>query len=183
MRIISGQNRGQKLLGPKDDRVRPTIDRVKEAVFSSISQVIQDRIVVDLFAGTGSLGLEALSRGAKQCFFVDISKESLALIRHNIQVCDQGVNSIVINEDWQTALAHLDKKAHIFFLDPPYGDSMIVPVIEQIQQLNKLEGDGIIIAEHDIQTPLPDSILNLEKYKEKKYGQVIISLYGFKEKK
>lgn len=169
--------------GPKDDRVRPTIDRVKEAVFSSISQVIQNRIVVDLFAGTGSLGLEALSRGAKQCFFIDVSKESVALIRHNIEVCNQEENSRVINEDWKTGLAYLDKKAHIFFLDPPYGGAMIVPALEEIQRLDKLETDGVVIAEHDVQTPLPESILNLEKYKEKKYGQVIISLYGFKEEK
>lgn len=112
MRIITGEYRGRRLETPIGYDVRPTTDKVKEAVFNLLMNEIWDSVVVDLFAGTGNLGLEALSRGAKRCYFCDNSRESLKLIKTNIEKCRAQDKSIVLAGDYMKALSRIREKVH-----------------------------------------------------------------------
>lgn len=148
MRIITGEYKGRKLESPKDNSIRPTTDKVKEAIFSIIAFDVPGAVCVDLFAGTGNLGLEALSRGAARCYFGDKSRESLALVRKNIAICGAQDKSIVMAGEYQKVLSSIREKADIFFLDPPYRDGLMQDCISLITENELLAEDGIIIAEH-----------------------------------
>ena len=127
MRIITGDFKGRRLEMPENYNIRPTTEKVQEAVFSIIAGNLEDAVCVDLFAGTGNLGLEALSRGAKKCYFGDNSRESLALIKRNIAMCRAEDRSRVMPGDFEKVLARLgekDEKIDIFFLDPPYREGL-----------------------------------------------------------
>jgi len=177
MRIIAGKFKGRKLYSPKDDNIRPTSDKVKEAIFSMIGEYLDDAAVIDLFSGSGSLGLEALSRGAKICYFCDNSAESLKLIKSNIDVCGADESSHIFTGDYKKALSKVTEKADIIFLDPPYGEVFFDKCFEKICEYGVLKEGGLIVAEHGKETPLPDKVLNFGKIKEKKYGAVTVSLY------
>ncbi|MCI8631293.1 MAG: 16S rRNA (guanine(966)-N(2))-methyltransferase RsmD [Firmicutes bacterium] len=178
MRIITGEYKGRRLESPKDRSIRPTTDKVKEAIFSIIAFDIPDAVCVDLFAGTGNLGLEALSRGAARCYFGDKSRESIAIVRKNINMCGAQDKSIIMAGEYQKVLASLREKADIFFLDPPYKDGFTEDCISLIAENDLLAEDGIIIAEHSKDEKLPDEIAGFTKIKERKYGAIIISIYG-----
>lgn len=178
MRIITGEYKGRRLESPKDRSIRPTTDKVKEAIFSIIAFDIPDAVCVDLFAGTGNLGLEALSRGAARCYFGDKSRESIAIVRKNINMCGAQDKSIIMAGEYQKVLASLREKADIFFLDPPYKDGLTEDCISLIAENDLLAEDGIIIAEHSKDEKLPDEIAGFTKIKERKYGAIIISIYG-----
>lgn len=178
MRIITGEYKGRRLESPKDNSIRPTTDKVKEAIFSIIAFDVPGAVCVDLFAGTGNLGLEALSRGAARCYFGDKSRESLALVRKNIAICRAQDKSIVMAGEYQRVLSSIREKADIFFLDPPYRDGLMQDCISLITENELLAEDGIIIAEHGKDEKLPDEIAGLSKIKERKYGAIIISIYG-----
>lgn len=178
MRIITGEYKGRKLESPKDNSIRPTTDKVKEAIFSIIAFDVPGAVCVDLFAGTGNLGLEALSRGAARCYFGDKSRESLALVRKNIAICGAQDKSIVMAGEYQKVLSSIREKADIFFLDPPYKDGLMQDCISLITENKLLAKDGIIIAEHGKDEKLPDEIADFTKIKERKYGAIIISIYG-----
>lgn len=178
LRIIAGDLKGRKLTSPKDDKVRPTSDKVKEAIFSMIADTYYDEVVIDLFAGTGNLGLEAISRGAKRCYFGDKSRESLSLIKENITYCKVEDQSIIIAGDYEMVLKRISEKAQIIFLDPPYKDGLMIGCMNLIDQLDLLEEDGLIVAEHSIKEVLPEQIGRFEKIKEKRYGKIGVSIYG-----
>lgn len=180
MRVISGKARGLKLNPPKDQSVRPTTDRVKESLFNIINSYVMDSNVLDLFAGSGSLGIECLSRGAKHCVFSDLSKESIKIIQSNIKKARVERDSTVINKDYKNAISDMGiKKAKfdIIMLDPPYYEGLFVDCIERIDDNNILSEDGIIVVEHDKKDELPDEIGNIVKTKEKKYGITVLSFY------
>lgn len=177
MRIISGKMKGRKLISPKNDDVRPTADKVKEAVFSMIGEHLKDAVIFDLFAGSGCLGLEALSRGAKTCYYCDNSTGSIRLIKENIKICGADSQSEVFVGDFKKALSKAKEKADVIFLDPPYEAGLIVPCIEAISELDILNDSGLIVCEHGKKEALPDEIFGFYKYKEKKYGSVIVSIY------
>lgn len=178
MRIITGEYKGRRLESPRDNSIRPTTDKVKEAIFSIIAFDVPDAVCVDLFAGTGNLGLEALSRGAARCYFGDKSRESLALVRKNIGICGAQDKSVVMAGEYQKVLSSIREKADIFFLDPPYRDGLMEDCISLIAENGLLAEDGIIIAEHGKEEKLPDEIAGFSKIKERKYGAIIISIYG-----
>lgn len=178
MRIIAGEYKGRKLETPSDDRVRPTTDKVKEALFSIINPYIIDAVCVDLFAGTGNLGLEALSRGAAKCYFCDNSKASLSLINKNIEKCKAQDYSIVLPGDYTSNLSRIPEQADIIFLDPPYDNGLYDNCFMLIEENNLLNEDGIIIAEHSVSLDLPETIYGFNKIKERKYGSIILSIYG-----
>lgn len=179
MRIITGDYRGRKLEAPMGNDVRPTSDKVKEAVFNIIQQEIRDAVCVDLFAGTGSLGLEALSRGAKKCYFCDNSRESINLVKTNIKKCGAENKSVVLAGDYTKALARVRDKADIFFLDPPYSAGLYEKCFELIETLDLLSGDGLIIAEHGVRDFLPEQIGTFQLVKERKYGKIMVSIYRY----
>lgn len=176
MRIISGQSRGRKLKTLEGMNTRPTADRVKESLFNIIGNNIVDSKVLDLFAGSGALGLEALSRGASECVFVDSSKDAINIIKENIKLCRQEVNSRVINDDYMLALKLVsNKKFDFIFVDPPYSKGIEIKVLENVE--NILADEGIVIVETDQADILPDEVNNLIKYDARKYGRTIISFF------
>ncbi len=178
MRIITGEYKGRRLETPKDNSVRPTSDKVKEAIFSIIAFDVAESVCVDLFAGTGNLGLEALSRGAKRCYFGDKSRESIALVRRNVNSCGAQEKSIILLGEYQKVLSSLKEQADLFFLDPPYRKGLMIDCIEKIAQGGLLRQNGLIVAEHSKDEVLPDIISGFSKLKERKYGTIIISIYS-----
>ena len=178
MRIIAGFYKGRRLYTPNDRNIRPTTDKVKEAIFSMIAPNIEDAVAVDLFAGTGNLGLEALSRGAAHCYFGDNSRESINLIKQNIVYCNASNVSTIYAGDYAKVLEKIKQKADVIFLDPPYREGLMLDCLSKITELDLLAEDGIIIAEHGAKEDLPEKIYGLVKQKEKKYGTITISIYS-----
>lgn len=178
MRIIAGEFKGRRLFTPKDSKVRPTTDKVKESIFSMIAPYLEDAIVIDLFSGTGNLGLEALSRGASRCYFGDKSRESLELTRQNIAYCKQEGSAVTILGDFEYVLRKISEKADIIFLDPPYQKGLLTSCFELISEHSLLSTEGIIVAEHGAKDQMADELFGFTKIKEKIYGTIAISIYG-----
>ena len=178
MRIISGNLKGRVIKGYDIEGTRPTMDRVKESIFSSIQGYVTDSIVLDLFAGTGNLGFEAISNYAKECYFVDKNKKCTSLINDNIKLFNID-NAKVINDDYKGALDSLNKfdiKFDIVFLDPPYKNNDYIDYsVEYIVKNNLLNEDGIIICEYD--NTINTSYDELEVIKDKKYGDKFVLVF------
>jgi len=178
MRVITGDFKGRLLKAPKGRDIRPTADKVKEALFSMIGGYIEDAVVVDLFAGSGALGLEALSRGARICYFCDNAPESLKLISANIGICGAGRRSAVLAGDFEKTLLILPEKADIILLDPPYKKEFAERCLMMISEHKRLKERGVIVFEHGADELLPDEAAGFIKIKEKKYGAIRLSLYS-----
>lgn len=184
MRVISGKARGHALKAPKGQHTRPTADRVKESIFNIIQTKIFGSIVVDLFAGSGNLGIEALSRGAKKAYFIDNSKNSIQSINENLKKTALSNNSEIIHGDVLKGIGRLHTlgiKAHIIFLDPPYSKGFIEPTLETIFSSNILKQNGIVIVEHNAKDTVPNNIHTLTKYRTSLYGDVAVSFYQLEE--
>ncbi len=177
MRIITGKFKGRKLYTPKDRHVRPTSDRVKEAIFSMLGDTITDNRVLDLFAGTGSLGLESLSRGASHCVFVDNNRDSIQLIKDNINHLGASKESTVISGDYRIALNQVKDPFDLIFIDPPYHVEEIEDILLTIDKKGLLEEDGAIVVERDHRHTLPDEVGSFRTTKSKKYGTTHITFY------
>lgn len=181
MRIVAGEFKGRKLEMPENYDIRPTSEKVKEAIFSMIAGNIPDAVCVDLFSGTGSIGLEAISRGATKCYFCDNSKTSLEITKRNIGKCKAEDRAMVISGDFEKGLSMIsdrESKVDIIFLDPPYKEGLYERCFEMISNLNCLADDGIIVAEHHSKDLFAENISGFEKLKEKKYGSIGITIYG-----
>lgn len=171
MRVISGKYKGKILQGFNIEGTRPTMDRVKESVFGSIQSYLKDSICLDLFAGSGSLGIEALSNGASKCYFVDCNKEILKILENNLNNVE---HSYIIKGKYDIALEKLkNEKFDIIFLDPPYKYNLITPSINYIIKNDMLNNNGLIICEYETE----DINCNLSIIKEKKYGFKNIRIY------
>ena len=177
MRIIAGKMKGRKLLTPINDDVRPTADMVKEAICSMIDGYLEGAVIVDLFAGSGNIGLEALSRGAKVCYFGDYSAESIKLIKSNIEICKAEDQSRVIAGNYEKVITKIPEKVDIIFLDPPYESGYIVPSLKRIHDFDLLKENGVIVCEHGASEALPDTVSAFCKIKEKRYGIVFITFF------
>ena len=182
MRVIAGEFKGRILQAPKDSQIRPTSDKVKEALFSMIAAELPGAVAIDLFAGSGGLGLEAVSRGAKRCYFCDSSKESLALVQKNVSICKAEARSVLVAGPYQKALRAIPEKADLIFLDPPYDKKssrkVLLDCFAEISENEALREGGVIAAEHEKDEVLPEAIGGFQKIKEKKYGRVRLTLYG-----
>ena len=179
MRVISGSARGKKLHSLEGLETRPTLDRVKEAVFNIIQFDLKNKIVLDLFSGSGALAIEALSRGAKESVLCDKSKDAVQIINKNLQETKLEDKATVINKDYLEALNDLNKenkKFDIIFLDPPYKSNYIRESIKSIFEMNLLNNDGIIIIETDDKNKIDEikKLENIEVYDERKYGIALI---------
>jgi len=179
MRIIAGSLKGRKLESLKGNDVRPTGDKVKEAIFSMIDEYLEESVVVDLFSGTGNLGLEALSRGAKKCYFGDNRPESIRVTKANIEYCKVAEQSVVFAGHFEKVLSKLPEKADIIFLDPPYDKGFMISCFEKICALEVLNENGIIVAEHGLNEKLPAVLCGFSKIKERRYGTIWVSLFLF----
>ena len=171
MRIISGKYKGKKLNGFNIEGTRPTMDRVKESLFGMIQTYIPDSIVLDLFAGSGALGLEAVSNGAKECYLIDNNIEAIKTIKENSQNFEETLN--IIHIDYKKFLKTTDKKFDIIFLDPPYKENQLDKSLRIIEERGLLNKNGIVVCEYEIGEPHT----NLELIKEKSYGPKKIKIY------
>lgn len=184
MRIIAGKARGRKLIPPATMETRPTLDRVKEAMFSSIFGYIQDSIVIDVFAGTGSLGLEAASRGAKEVYLVDKSPVTFPLLKENIEKLRFSDFCTPLNMDSYEALNLLASKGKVFnliFIDPPYCKEMIPEAMKMVYEKNLLHKDGVIVTKIDTIEEIFSGYENIVLAKSKKYGNTTVCYYKYSE--
>ncbi len=177
MRVITGDYKGRKLETPAGSDIRPTTDKVKEAIFNILMNDIYGRVVCDLFSGTGGLGIEALSRGASRCYFCDSSRDSINLTKQNVRKCGAEDKSIIIAADYRRALSKIDGKVDVFILDPPYKAGLYEICLRQIDILDLLSEEGIIVAEHGSTENMPERVGDLVRAREKRYGKTKISIY------
>jgi 16S rRNA (guanine966-N2)-methyltransferase len=184
MRIISGLAKGRKILSPEGMGTRPTLDRIKESIFSIIQNKVYGKVVLDMFSGTGSLGLEAASRGAKQCYLIDKGKETFSFLKKNVENLGFSNFCEALNIDSYEALSYFEKKGIIFdliFIDPPYLKDMIPPAIELIYSKNLLAKDGLIVSKIDSSETIYEGNEFIKVYDTRKYGNTTVCFYKFKE--
>jgi len=173
MRVISGKYKGRQLDGFTLDGTRPTMDRVKESMFAMIQNKLKDSIILDLFAGSGALGIEALSNGAKMCYFVDKSKQAMETIQKNTKDME---DVILLKQDCMEALSYFKNNNitfDIILLDPPYHEKLLQKVIEKIQTYDLLNPEGIIICEREEEEIHTEYTL----IKNKQYGTKNVEIY------
>lgn len=177
MRVISGKARGVSLMTPKGELTRPTADRVKEALFSIIQFDLPGAKVLDLFGGTGQLGIEALSRGANQAVFVDAREDACRLIKENLKRTKLESDANVIRSDYLQYLNRCREKFDIIILDPPYAEVFLENALKVITEIDILQSGGIIIAERPLGKDLPLDFEGYTRSKDYKYGQILLTLY------
>ena len=175
MRVITGSARGRRLKTPEDYDIRPTTDNVKESVFNIIQFDIEGRKVLDLFAGTGQLGIECLSRGAQSAVFVDQSKEAVKIIKENLKSC--GMTAPVFQQDAAGFLRGCGK-FNLIFIDPPYDSDMYESTLKIINLVDILSDGGIIICEAHREKALPEMTAPYGMRREYRYGKVKICIYS-----
>ena len=177
MRVISGKARGVNLKTPDGILTRPTIDRVKEALFSIINFDIPTSHVLDLFGGTGQLGIEALSRGAKSAVFVDQREDACKLIKENLKRTKLEQDAKVVRMDYLDYLKRCKEKFDIIFLDPPYAEVFLENALKCITEIDILQSGGIIVAERPLGKDLPWNFEGYTRSKDYKYGKVLLTIY------
>ena len=179
MKIISGNLKGRNIEGYNIDGTRPTMNRVKESLFAMIQDKIKNSITLDLFAGSGNLGIEAISNGTKHCYFIDNNKEAIKILKNNIKNLNIESQSTIILSDWKKALNDFSSKNISFdliFIDPPYDYNVYEKIIEKVNTLNLLKDNGLLILEHH-NLKFLNKYHNLTLYKERNYGNKSISIF------
>ena len=177
MRVITGIARGMRLKELPGLETRPTTDKVKESIFNIIQFDIEGRRVLDLFAGTGQLGIEALSRGADHCTFVDLRKEAAAVIRENLAHTRLEEHARVVQGDCMAFLTGAGERFDLIFLDPPYASDLLEKSLTLIAKIDIVTENGIIVCESAAQAELPDLPAPYEKGREYRYGKIKLTLY------
>ena len=183
MRITGGQIKGRKLSAFKGMQIRPTADRTREALFSIIGQDLSTLKVLDLFAGTGSLGLEALSRNAQHSVFIDNSQKAIHLIKKNLMACGFQDVGTVLKKDLEKGLPlnHIEMPRHfdLVFLDPPYGKDLISPLLSELSSSDILSHGSRVVVELSKHEELPNTFGNLEMANSRQYGDTRINFYVY----
>ena len=177
MRVISGIARGITLKTPDGLSTRPTADRVKEAMFSILQFELPGATVLDLFGGTGQLGIEALSRGAKKAVFVDEQETACKLIKENLKRTKFQDIASVIRSDYMSYLKNCTEKYNIIFLDPPYAEVFIENSLNSITEIDILQSSGIIVTERPLGKDLSCEFSGYQRSKDYKYGNTLLALY------
>jgi 16S rRNA (guanine966-N2)-methyltransferase len=182
MRVTGGMVRGRRLASVQGQDIRPTSDKVREAIFSLLGQDVSDTKVLDLFAGTGSLGIEALSRGAQWVLFIDSSQRAVRLIRQNLERCGLSGRGFILKKDlnkglpWRNPL--LKEKMDLVFMDPPYRKGMIAPLLEALSERQVLSSLSVVVAETSKTERLPHHVGELRLVKERRYGDTRIHIFA-----
>ena len=180
MKITSGEFKYRNIEVPKG--IRPTTEKVREAVFSMIREWIPGACVCDLFAGSGAMGLEALSRGADKCWFSELSRQNYRVLLGNIENCRAGDRSVVINSDYRTAIARITDRLDVVILDPPYDQTgYYEDALSLLQERELLDEGSVVVAEHLYDNSLLETYENLVRIKEKKYGSIGVDVYIFEQ--
>ena len=177
MRVITGTAKGRRLITLEGEDIRPTAAKVKGAIFNSIQFDIEGRTVLDLFAGSGQLGVEALSRGAKKAVFVDLSRDAVKVVNENLEHCRLKENASVFNGDSISYLKTTREKFDIVFIDPPYKKQFTDKALSLV--LNVLNEGGIIVCETDIREELPEAIGEYTVAKQDTYSKTKLTIYRY----
>ena len=177
MRVIAGKAKGIVLKTPEGMQTRPTADRVKEALFSILQFDLPGTRVLDLFGGTGQLGIEALSRGASAAVFVDQSETACKLIKENLRRTKFDQKGKVVRADYLEYLSRCREQYDIIFLDPPYAEVFLENALKRIAEIDILQSGGIIVAERPLGKDLPWDFDGFTRSKDYKYGKVLLTLY------
>lgn len=181
MRVITGSARGRRLRELEGLETRPTTDRVKESMFNIIQFDVEGSRVLDLFAGTGQLGIEALSRGAAAAVFVEQRRDAAALIRENLKLTGLGAGARVVGGEALSYLAGAGETFDIIFLDPPYGAKLWKPALEAVSRFDILSEHGIIICESPQEEELPQSVGSCRLHRTYRYGRIKLTTYRREE--
>lgn len=177
MRVITGTARGRRLGELEGMDTRPTYDRVKEGMFNIIQFDIEGRRVLDLFGGTGQLGIECLSRGAAHCTFVDQRRDAVRLMKENLKVCDVADRATVVQSDAIGYLSTVTEKYHLIFLDPPYDSGLLESALKKLTSIDILADNGIIVCESRTEHPMPELPAPYVRSKDYRYGKTKVNLY------
>ncbi|MBR0373754.1 MAG: 16S rRNA (guanine(966)-N(2))-methyltransferase RsmD [Mogibacterium sp.] len=175
MKINAGEFKYRNIEIPEG--IRPTTEKVREAVFSMISDRIYGAVVLDLFAGSGGMGLEALSRGAAKCYFNEWNNRNARIVQKNIATCRAEDRSAVMNRDFRRAIRELPEQVDIVIIDPPYQAGYYDDVFDLLQEYDSVRDGGILVVEHIYDNNLSDTIGKYEKIKQKKYGTIGVDIY------
>jgi 16S rRNA (guanine966-N2)-methyltransferase len=185
MRVTGGSVRGRRLATFRGLDIRPTSDRVREAIFDLLGQDLSGKRVLDLFAGTGSLGIEALSRGAVEALFIDHSLKAIELIQKNLKLCGLEGSGFVLRKNLSRGLFQrhpaLVRPFDLVFLDPPYGKGFLVPLLEELDQRGMLGSASHVVAQSEKKGDLPEVMGNLKTAKVRIYGATRISVFKNEE--
>lgn len=182
MRIIGGKFKGRKLRSVRGTGTRPTADRTREAIFNIIAFEVRDARVLDLFAGTGALGLEALSRGAQSAVFIDISRQSLSVLGENLADLSLESPNRAIRWDLThnlNCLLSMPQAFDLVFLDPPYNKNLIIPALDHLHLSQSLENGARIIVEHSQLEPVEPGRLPFEVVDQRRYGKTLVSFFNY----
>ena len=177
MRVITGTARGVQLKTPDGMQTRPTADRVKEALFSIINFDLPGAAVLDLFGGTGQLGIEALSRGAKSATFIDAREDACKIIRENLKRTKLESQGRVVRSDYLAYLKRCREKFDIILLDPPYAEVFLENALKCITEIDILQSGGIIVAERPVEKELPFEFEGYTRSRDYKYGKTLLTIY------
>jgi len=184
MRVVSGKCKGMPLKAVPGNSTRPTTDKVKEAIFNMIGPYFEGGIGLDLFAGSGGLGIEALSRGLDKVIFVDRDKSAIQTIRENIHKCGLEQYAEIFRNEAERALKAVSKRGlqlDYIFLDPPYKKQQLEKIIEFIGENKLLHPNGMIICEHSSEVELLDQMTDFVKNKKEHYGSTTVSIYVYRK--
>ncbi|MEZ4528955.1 MAG: 16S rRNA (guanine(966)-N(2))-methyltransferase RsmD [Desulfobacterales bacterium] len=176
MRIIAGEFRGRKLLSVRGMKTRPTSDRIRESIFNILSDAVQDAVVLDLFAGTGAMGIEALSRGGRHALFIEQNRDALAAISQNIRNCSLENRTRTMRWDIVknlNCLRNMPDPFTLVFMDPPYAQNMVEPALQNLMQSGSLAPGAMIAAEHTPAEPVETQ--GIEITDQRKYGKTVVS--------
>ena len=179
MRIISGESRGRRLVKPKGHAIRPTSDRVKESIFNILGDEVRGKTILDLYAGTGNLGIEALSRGARKVVFVERERQALRIIEKNLSQCGVKEASEILATEVHRAIGVLSRRGDrfdIILMDPPYRQAMIQPTLTQLSTHRIYREDTLLVVEHDRREPLPDPMEGWSLIRHRPFGDTIVSI-------
>lgn len=182
MHVVAGSQKGRRLKQPIGPGLRPTSGRVKEALFSMIASRLPDARILDLYAGTGALGLEALSRGAREVFFVENQTASLHVLRENILRCGSTAYSTIIAQDVLTFLSTATLRPHptpfnLVFADPPYETTDFLPLLTQLDSSRRVDSRGMVVIEHFKKVSLPQEAGGLRQIRQSRYGDTMLTFY------
>jgi len=178
MRIISGTAKGRKLVTPRSQSLRPTSDRVKESIFNILRVEMEGKVVLDLFAGTGNLGIEALSRGAKKAIFVEKGRQATRLIQRNLTQLGLEERSEILPKDANRAIGILKQRGESFdliLMDPPYEKGLIQKTLMKLSLHPIYHKDSILVIEHNRREPLPDTMAGWNLIRQRRIGDTLIS--------
>jgi len=178
VRVIAGSRRGLRLAAPAGDRVRPTLDRVRESLFNMVASQVEGVRFLDLFAGSGANGIEALSRGARESVFVDSHRDSLECVRRNLATARLDGQAVVMNLALPEGLRRIPGRFGLIYADPPFEFDGYEALLTAVSEGGMLETGGQVIVEHGFKTDLPENLGSLTRSRERRYGKAVLSFYA-----